>query len=176
MPAATLLELIADPDEPSEWRLRDGAAELARVALPANPADGVLVVPTDGEPWRVEAYGRGWRLVGRREADGEPLLWYTERRLRSGGELVVAPERRLAVRSRPLKRLDWFVDDERGERLLDAVARPARGGCVIAVEVTPAGAADRDREVVAPFLAVLALLVVREGDAQKAFGYDMGPV
>ena len=173
---ADLLELTRDPDEPSEWQLRGDGTPLARVALPATPSDGIAVAPADAPAWRLEAYGRGWRLVGRREDDGEPLLWYTGHRVRSGGELVVAPERRLDVHSHPLKRLDWSVDDERGERLVDAVAHPAGDGCRVEVRVAGAGASDPDGELVATFVAVLGLLVWREGSAQRAFGYDVGPV
>ncbi len=164
------LELVPVADEPFAWRLERGPALIAGVALPRGTRDPVVVTPADGLPWRLEAYRRGWRFVARREPDDEPLLWYTGHRLRAGGELVLAPERRLAVRSAPLRRLDWWVEDEERARLLEAVARPQGGSCVVQVRALPA--ADPGLELAAAFLAVLGLLVWQEGRRQRTLGVD----
>ncbi len=167
------LALVPVAGEPFAWRLERGAALVADVALPTVPSDPVVVAPTDDPSWRLEAYGRGWRLVARREDDDAPLLWYTGHWLRAGGELVLAPERRLAVRSARLRRLDWWIEDDARTRLIEAVARPLRRSCV--VEVRPLAAADADLELAATFLAVLGLLVWQEGRGQRSVGGGGGP-
>ncbi len=164
------LELVPVADEPFLWRLERGSALVADVALPQVPGDPVVVAPAEGPSWRLEAYGRGWRLGARREDDDAPLLWYTGWRLRAGGELVLAPERRLSVRSARLRRLDWWVEDEARTRLVEAVARPHRRSCV--VEVRPLTGTDPDVELAATFLAVLGLLVWQEGRRQRSLGVD----
>ena len=154
------------------WALTD-----VRTGEPLATIDGALgggvvtVEPVGGRAWRVEPWGRGWRLAAQPVDGDEPLLWYTGRALRSGGELLVAPDREYDVRSKPLKRLDLQVRDANGAELLRTRAKPG-GATEIEVDVLAEPSHGADRDLLVTFVAVLTLLVWREGRHQRGHGFD----
>ena len=139
-------------------------------------SDPPVVFPLDGEPWRVEPFGRGWRLTAQEIESGDVLCWYTPRAVRSGGELLLADERAYAVRSALRKRLDLHVL-EGGERLLDVRAVPVKGDdCRIEIARHRPPRHAQDEVLIVSFLAVLALLVFHQGRAGRHTGWEGFPV
>ncbi|MBA3328109.1 MAG: hypothetical protein H0T43_07390 [Solirubrobacterales bacterium] len=152
-----------------------GIENAERLVLHAQPGASAYVLERDNEAvatledhrthveidfpggeagWRVEPYGSGWRLAFTRRAGGEPVAWYEGRRIRSGGRLVVAPDREYAVRSARLKRLDWTVRD--GRRLLLDARGATRDGALRSEIALQRGAPDE--HVLGVALAAIALL------------------
>lgn len=158
-------------DTPQDLVLHVDKEPYAKIRAPWT-GDPIQVEPADGDaPWRLEAYGKGWRLVARRTDDDEPLLWFTGRKLRSGGELAVAPDRHYDLRSRLLKRLDAHVLDEDGTLLLEYRAIPRYDKeCVVEVSVEQPD--HPDAPLLATFAAIHGLLTFREGRLQKRHGRD----
>jgi hypothetical protein len=155
-----------DLDAPERhWTLADPTTG-AVVATYEAPLRGTPYVrPEGGGTYRVEPYGRGWRLVARATWDDEPLAWYTGRLVRSGGELLVAPDRSYDVRSKPWRRLDLHVRDGDGRRLLEAHAVP-RGrhrGADIAIALLRRPSFEADTELLVTFVGMLEILVFRSG-------------
>ena len=137
-----------------------------------SETDPPVVRPATGAPWRVEPFGRGWRLTAREVESGEVLCWYTPRLVRSGGELLLRSERSYAVRSRLRKRLDLHVLED-GERLLEVRAVPVgHGDCRVEVDRHRPPRHAQDEVLVVSFLAVLALLVHRQGRAERHLAMD----
>ena len=134
--------------------------------------DPPVVEPADGAPWRVEPFGRGWRLTAREVESGDVLCWYTPRLVRSGGELLVASERAYDVRSVLWKRLDLSVLEGK-ERLLDARAVPiGHGDCRVELARHAPPRHAQDEVLIVSFLAVLTLLLFHAGRAQRHLGQD----
>lgn len=178
--AGERLSLALDPDAEDTdsrrcLRREDGSAIAAVIA----PWDGAppAVRPSSGGPsYCVEPYGRGWKLAARTEDSGDVLLWYTGRLVRSGGTLLVAPDREYDVRSKPLRRLDLHVRDPDGRPLLSVEAHPrSRYGAEIGLVMHDRPSHEADSELLVTFLAVLALLVHRSGAIQRSFGIDGAP-
>jgi hypothetical protein len=167
--------LEATPDQSNHDLTLTASAtgtELAR--LTAEPhGERVEVRPATGEPWPVEAYGRGWKLVARTaDEEARPLLWFTGRLLRSGGEILVAPAREYDLRSRILKRLDAHIITPEGDLLIEAHAIPAHD--TETVHVTLHDPHHPDAELLATFGAVHGLLVYRTARRQSGYGGDGG--
>lgn len=155
-----------DVEEPErDWTLKDLTTG-AVVATYEMPLRGVPYVrPEGGGTYRVEPYGEGWRLAARATWDDAVLAWYTARLVRSGGELLVAPDRSYAVRSKLWRRLDLHVDDPDGRRLLEATAEP-RGhgeGADIALDLLARPSHEADAELLVTFMGALEVLVFRHG-------------
>ena len=147
-------------------RVQDGARELvderfghriARVVFAR--ATGWTADMADGPTWKVNAYGRGWKLVAEPVEGGEPLLWYTDRALRSGGMLELANGRAYDVRSKLLHRLDLTLRDLDGRVLLDVRARPRDEELEAVAEVVTELPHPEDRDLLVTFMTVLALLL-----------------
>jgi hypothetical protein len=155
--------LTPDDDERA-WTLKalSTGALAATYDLPLREAPAVR--PAAGAAYRVEPYGPGWRLAARAQAGDEVLAWYTGRLVLPGGELLVAPDRAYAVRSRLLRRLDLHVEDaEDGARLLEATAEPHDDGGDADYELAllRRPTHEDDTELLVTFLAVLEVLLVR---------------
>ena len=91
------------------------------------------------------------------------LAWYTGHWVRSGGRLLVAPDREYVVRSVPWRRLDLHVK-EGGKPLLDVHAIPQRTAeCRVECEHFARPRHGPDEELLVTFMAVLAMLVHRHG-------------
>lgn len=152
---------------------REDGAAVARVDLP--PTGAPRVDPADGTPgFVVVPYGRGWQLCAHALDDPEDvLLWYRPRLVRSGGTIELADGTELDVRSSPLKRLDLKLSED-GRRLLEVTAHPRDGWADILVDLHEPPSDPARTQLLVAFLAVLGVLVYREGRAQKPYGYD-GP-
>lgn len=153
------LRLRPDPDE--GWALGEEAPAVPLARIVFARGLGWTARPERGPAWRVNAYGRGWKLVADPLDGGDPLLWYTGRLVRSGGEVELPDGRTYDVRSRPLHRLDLHLRDGDGRLLLEGHGEP--GGPLGEFEATldlvdePAQSADRDLLLL--FMAVMMLLV-----------------
>ena len=165
----TLAETDDDGRRPL-LRSTDGAP-IAHV----DHADPPVVHPAAGTAWRVEPFGRGWRLTAREVESGDVLCWYTPRLIRSGGELRLASKRAYAIRSKLWKRLDLSVLEGR-ERLLDAHAVAVSGtDCRVELARHAPPRHAQDEVLIVSFVAVLTLLRFQAGGAQRQLGPD-GPV
>ena len=162
-------ELTLTPDRSQEeaerhWTLRS-ARSGAIVAKVEAPLKGPPYVrPVAGGTYRVEPYGRGWRLAARATWDERVLCWYTGRWVRSGGRLLVAPDRAYDVRSALLRRLDLHVRDGDGRRIVEAQARPRRDGVAdIDLRLLRLPAHEADADLLVSFVGALEILVHRMG-------------
>lgn len=157
--------LSVDPgqEHPVHWTLSSRSSDRVVAAVEAPAAGVPYVRPAGGGTYRIEAYARGWRLAARATWDERVLLWYTGRWVRSGGRLLVAPDRVYDVRSALFKRLDLHVRDGDGRRILSAHAAP-RGGDAAEVAVSLHRLPDHppDAELLVSFVAALELLVFTE--------------
>ena len=174
-PERDLERFVLTPDPGQEqavhWTLRSRSSDRVVASVEARIASVPYVRPVEGGTYRIEAYARGWRLAARATWDERVLLWYTGRWVRSGGRLLVAPDRAYDVRSAWLKRLDLHVRDGDGRRLLSADADP-RGGdsAEVAVSLHHLPEHPPDAELLVSFIATLELLVFREGHYLRRFG------
>ncbi len=97
------------------------------------------------------------------------LAWYSGHWVRSGGRLLVAPDREYVVRSVPWRRLDLRVKED-GEPLLDVHAIPQpTAECRVECEHFASPRHGPDEELLVTFMCVLAVLVHRQGREVRAF-------
>ena len=135
-----------------------------------DAGDPPVVRPASGPAWRVEPFGRGWRLAAREVESGDVLCWYTPRAVRSGGELLLASDRAYAVRRVRRRRRDLSVLEGR-ERVLDARTVPTDdGGCRVELARRAPPRHAQDEVLIVSFLAVLTLLRCRASTAQLYSG------
>lgn len=124
-------------------------------------------------PWRIEAYGGGWRLAVREHGTARPVAWWEERAPRRTARLVVAPDREYGLRRPRGRGLEWSVSEEDAPLLRTGVA--ALGGYVeVEIDILAVPSRAEDLPVLATVLATVVLLKWMDGLDQRVFG-SRGP-
>ena len=133
--------------------------------IEAPRARTVSVTPTVGDPYGVETRDRGWHLIAVRY-DGEVLLWYEPRRLRTGGTIILPGGEEYSVRSRLMARLDDYVRDDAGRLVLATFARPLpeapRPDATVEVRRLHGSEEEAPCHLLVTFCCVLSLLSFRQ--------------
>ncbi|HVE68970.1 MAG TPA: hypothetical protein VNB64_10360 [Solirubrobacteraceae bacterium] len=115
--------------------------------------------------WAFEWHGRWPRRFFARDEDGEPAAWFVGRRLRRGGDVVLADG--TGADLRPLLRPGrWGLDADGGERLATLAHQGSGAGAPIAVELERAAAGHPALTMV----LLTACAVVRLDRAYSAAG------